>query len=90
MIAALLIRFKGWIAAAVALIGALLFAWTRGRSGAREDARVRESDDRAQRNAAAAQEIHNATQERANVENEIDGLPAGAARDRLRRDWGKD
>lgn len=86
MIAALLVRFKGWLIAAGAFLAALFYAWSRGRSKAQQDARRDADAAQSQRNAAAANEIREAAEVRNDVENDIARDPR-SARDRLRDDW---
>lgn len=88
--AALWLRFKGWILAAVAAGAALLYAWQRGRAGAQERARLNEQAARADRNSQAAQEMAAAAKDRTHVENDIDRMSPDAISERLRRDWSKD
>jgi len=67
----------GWIAGAVAAIGAVLAIWFGGRRSAKSDAKAKAGQDRAE-----------AWEDRNEVENRIDrgGVPA----DRLRERWGRD
>lgn len=86
MIAALLVRFKGWLIAAGAFLAALFYAWFSGRSGARQEAQRDADAALAKRNEKAANEIHEAAKERNDVENDIARDPR-SARDRLRDEW---
>lgn len=86
MIAALLVRFKGWLIAAGAFLAALFYAWFSGRSGARQEAQRDADAALAKRNEKAANEIHEAVKERNDVENNIGWYPR-AARDRMRDEW---
>lgn len=87
---AILNKFKGWIAAAVVLLSALAWAFFRGQSGAKEQARAEQQAERAERNATAAREITQAAKERADVDADLGSLGDADAADRLRRDWRRD
>jgi hypothetical protein len=85
MIAALWLRFKGWAIAIGVALATVYVAWRRGRSSGLEDARIQREADRAQRNAEAAIEIHEAAKERNHVESDI--ALGGDPVERLRDDW---
>ncbi|TNF65644.1 hypothetical protein FBF48_10400 [Streptococcus salivarius] len=88
MIAAWLIRFKGWLIGIGALLSALFYAWARGRSSARTEAQRNADAAQAQRNAHAADAIRQAAEDRNHVEDDI-ARDSRSARDRLRDDWTK-
>lgn len=90
LLLALINKFKGWIAAAVAVLSALVWAFFRGRSGAKEQAKAEQQAERAQRNATAADEIIRAAKEKADVDADIGSLGDADAAERLRSDWRRD
>lgn len=90
VIMAVLGKFKGWIAAAVALLSALAWAFFKGRSGAMEQAEQKQRAERSDRNASAANELIKAAKEKADVDADLGSLGDADAADRLRRDWMRD
>lgn len=85
MIAALMARFKGWFIGAVVALAALLYAWARGRSSARDAAQREAVAGQAQRNAKAADAMRQAAEDRNHVEDDI--ARGGSARDSLCDEW---
>ncbi|SOE49141.1 hypothetical protein [Orrella dioscoreae] len=83
-------KVQGWAIVALALLAAVGAVFLKGRREGREHAQAQAQADNARRDIAARDETIQAGQERADVENDIAGRPAGDARQRLHDDWSRD
>lgn len=83
-------RFSGAIVSAAAIIGAMLYAYLRGRSQGREAAQNQAAKERADNAAAVAEKTQDAMQGKINAQDYVNRLPAGGAADELRKHWNDD
>lgn len=73
-------KLKGWLLAALLIVGALFTAWFRGRQRGAQDVRGEQMAETMAETEKAAEGVREA-------HHEVDKMPDGGAADQLRAKW---